>query len=170
MVRWPGMVKPGSVSNQLVYQADFFRTLADVLGMKLPDTTGEDSFSLMPLLKGEDKAIRENAVSASAQGIPALRSGSWKYIPAPGSGGWGKGGDLSQPVQLYNLAEDLAETKNLAAAMPDKVAEMKALLEKLITNGRSTPGATQQNDVDVRRYPATSSATPKKKRSKKAAN
>ncbi len=58
-----------------------------------------------------------------------------------------------QPVQLYNLAEDLGETKNLAAAMPEKVAEMQVLLENLITNGRSTPGEPQKNDVGVVRYP-----------------
>ena len=154
MVRWPGVVKPGSVCHQLVYQADLIRTFADVFSKQLPDTAGEDSFSLMPLLKGEDKPIRENAVSASIGGTPALRSGTWKYIPAPGSGGWGKGGDQSQPVQLYNLADDIGETKNLAAAMPDKVAGMKALLEKLITDGRSTPGALQKNDVEVVRYPS----------------
>jgi arylsulfatase A len=95
-------------------------------------------------------------VSASIGGTPALRSGTWKYIAAPGSGGWGKGGDQSQPVQLYNLADDLGETKNLAAAMPEKVGEMKVLLEKLITDGRSTPGAQQKNDVDVVRYPRAS--------------
>ncbi len=163
LVRWPGVVRPGSVCGQLVYQADFLRTFADLFGVKLPDTAGEDSFSLMPLLKGDDKPIRENAVSASIGGTPAVRSGSWKYIPAPGSGGWGKGGDQSQPVQLYNLADDLGETKNLAAAMPEKVAEMKALLEKLITDGRSTPGVAQKNDVEVKRYPANTAAAPKKK-------
>jgi arylsulfatase A len=153
IVRWPGKVKAGTVCNQLVYQADLIRTFADVFGVQLPDTAGEDSFSLMPLLKGEDKPIRQNAVSASINGIPSVRSGTWKYIPAAGSGGWGKGGDQSQPIQLYDLADDLGETKNLAATMPEKVAEMKALLEKLITNGRSTPGAQQKNDVDVVRYP-----------------
>jgi arylsulfatase A len=164
MVRWPGVVKPGSVCGQLVYQADLMRTFADVFSVKLPDNAGEDSFSLMPLLKGLDKPIRENAVSASIGGIPGVRSGSWKYIPAPGSGGWGSGGDQSKPVQLYNLADDIGETKNLAAAMPEKVAEMKALLEKLITDGRSTPGAVQKNDVEVVRYSGESTATPKKKR------
>jgi arylsulfatase A-like enzyme len=161
MVRWPGVVKAGSACSQLVYQADFMRTFAEVFGVKLPDNAGEDSFSLMPLLKGDDKPIRENAVSASSGGTPAVRSGSWKYIPAPGSGGWGTGGDQSQPVQLYNLTDDIGETKNLAAAMPEKVAEMKALLEHLITDGRSTPGAAQKNDVEVTRYPHTTA--PKKK-------
>ena len=100
-------------------------------------------------------------MSASIGGTPAVRSGSWKYIPAPGSGGWGTGGDQSQPVQLYNLADDLGEAKNLAATMPEKVAEMNALLERLITAGRSTPGAQQQNDVEVVRYPRAAAAKKK---------
>ena len=95
-----------------------------------------------------------------------MRSGSWKYIPAPGSGGWGKGGDQSQPVQLYKLTDDISESKNLAAAMPEKVTEMKALLEKLITDGRSTPGTLQKNDVEVVRYPKESTATRKKVKAK----
>jgi arylsulfatase A-like enzyme len=161
IVRWPGVVKAGSVCGQLVYQADFLRTFAEVWGTTLPDNAGEDSFSLMPLLKGGEKPSRATAVSASAGGVPAVRSGSWKYIPAPGSGGWGSGGDQSQPVQLYNLADDIGETKNLAATMPEKVAEMKALHEKLITDGRSTPGAKQANDVGVVRYPRE--VAPKKK-------
>jgi arylsulfatase A len=164
IVRWPGKVKAGTVCNQLVYQADLIRTFADVFDVKLPDTAGEDSFSLMPLLKGDDKPIRENAVSASINGVPSVRSGSWKYIPVPGSGGWGSGGDQSLPVQLYNLADDLGETKNLAAAVPEKIAEMKALLEKLITDGRSTPGALQKNDVEVVRYPRAEA--PKRKAKK----
>jgi arylsulfatase A-like enzyme len=101
----------------------------------------------------EDKPVRANAVSASIGGTPAVRSGLWKYIPAPGSGGWGKVGDDSQSVQLYNLADDLGESRNLAAAQPEKVNEMRLLLEQLITNGRSTPGEPQRNDVEVLRYP-----------------
>ena len=162
LVRWPGTVKPGSECHQLVYQADFLRTFADVFGVQLPDSAGEDSFSLLPLLQGEDKPIRENAVSASIGGTPAVRSGSWKYIPAPGSGGWGTGGDQSQPVQLYNLADDLSESKNLADAMPEKVAEMNALLEKLINDGRSSPGAQQKNDVEVIRFPRVTGGRTKK--------
>jgi arylsulfatase A-like enzyme len=166
IVRWPGKVKAGSVCDQLVQQSDLIATFAEVLGTRLPDNAGEDSVSLMPLLKGGDQPVRGNAVSASIGGVPALRHGSWKYIPAPGSGGWGKGGDQSQPVQLYNLADDLGETKNLAAAMPEKVTEMKALLEKLIVVGRSTPGEAQKNDVEVVRFPKA--VAPKAKATKKA--
>ena len=163
IVRWPGKVRAGSVCGQLAQQSDFLATFAELLGTRLPDNAGEDSVSLMPLLKGGDQPVRGNAVSASIGGVPALRSGNWKYIPAPGSGGWGKGGDPSQPVQLYDLADDLGETKNLAATMPEKVAEMKTLLEKLITHGRSTPGEPQKNDVEVKRFPAKPVAASKQK-------
>lgn len=68
-----------------------------------------------------------------------------------------------QRVQLYHLADDLGETRNLAAAMPEEVAEMKALLEKLITAGRNTSGGVQKKDVEVTRFPSDPSAPPKKK-------
>ncbi len=152
IVRWPGIVKPGTVCTQLVHQADLLATFAEILGQKLPDNAGEDSFSLLPLLKGEEKPVRETSVSCSSRGIPSLRIGHWKYIPAPGSGGWSKGGDQSQLLQLYDLASDIGESKNLAADEPKRITQMKELLETLITRGRSTPGVLQKNDVKVRRY------------------
>ncbi|MCA9048252.1 MAG: arylsulfatase [Planctomycetaceae bacterium] len=148
IVRWPGVTAPGSVCRQLVHQADIIRTAADVLGVDLPEDSAEDSFSLLPLLKGDEQPVRRHAVSASSGGVPAVRSDNWKYIAGPASGR-----DNTGPVQLYNLAEDLGETSNLAEAMPEKVAQMQSLLEELITNGRSTPGPRQPNDVPVRRFP-----------------
>lgn len=152
IVRWPGVVKADAVNEHLVHQADLMRTFADVIGAELPDNAGEDSFSLLPLLKGGKDPARKNAVSNSIRGVPAVRDGHWKYIAAPGSGGWGQGGDQTQPVQVYNLSEDLGETRNLASAMPEKLAEMKALYEKIISEGRSTPGGKQPNDTEVTRY------------------
>ena len=153
IVRWPGVVKAGSVNEQLVHQADLLATLADVLNAELPDDAGEDSFSLLPLLRGENRAIRKTSVSCSLRGIPGVRQGTWKYIAAPGSGGWGKGGDQSQPIQLYDLSNDIAESNNLATEHPARVAALQDVLETLITNGRSTPGAPQKNDVKVIRHP-----------------
>jgi arylsulfatase A-like enzyme len=151
IVRWPRVVQPGTVCDQLVLQADLMRTFAEILGVPLPDDAGEDSFSFLPLLRGENAPIRTHAVATSNTGLPGVRSGPWKYIagPEPAAGVAGQ----PQPVQLYNLAEDLAESKNLAGAMPGKVAELQALLEKLITEGRSTPGAPQKNDAEVVRHP-----------------
>jgi arylsulfatase A len=154
IVRWPGKVQPGSSCEQLVHQADLMATIADILEESLPDDAGEDSFSLVPLLRGSDKPVREHAISASISGLPGLRQGNWKYIAGAGSGGWTPGeGDL--PVQLYNLAADPGETQNLASQEPERVKQMEELLEKLISEGRSTPGPIQKNDVEVIRYPET---------------
>jgi arylsulfatase A-like enzyme len=163
VVRWPGVVKPGSVCRQLVHQADVIATLADVLGVKLPDNAGEDSFSLLPLLRGEDKPIRENAVSCAARGVAGLRKGPWKLI-------FERDPQAKTDARLYNLNDDLGETKNLAAEKPELVREMKALMTKLIADGRSTPGAVQKNDVEVKIHkggvqpPAKKAARAKAKR------
>jgi arylsulfatase A-like enzyme len=73
------VVKPG-VCDQLVHHADVMATLAEVVGHSLPANAGEDSFSLMPLLKGGERPIREYAISHASSGMPSLRKGSWKLI------------------------------------------------------------------------------------------
>lgn len=153
IVRWPGVVGSGTTCEHLVHQADLLATVAEILDFQLPADAGEDSFSLVPLLRGGDDATRETSVSCSIRGIPSLRLDHWKYIAAPGSGGWGKGGDQSQPIQLYDLSRDLGESNNLANAEPKRVAQMQQLLESLIVAGRSTDGPQQRNDVKVVRYP-----------------
>lgn len=162
VIRWPGVVKPGAVCHQLVHQADFLATLAEILGAKLPANAGEDSFSLLPLLAGADKPVRETAVSCAASGVPGVRLGSWKYIPEHSLGGRANTPLRTEPEQLYNLADDLAESKNLAAAHPERVVQMKAVLEELISNGRSTPGPKQPNDVPVIRFPRAASTNAKR--------
>ena len=140
IVRWPGKVAAGGVCRQLVHQADVFATLADVLEITPPENTGEDSFSLLPLLRGRDRPVRTHAVSCSSAGVPAIRDGNWKLI-------------LAKTPELFDLLEDPGETTNLADQHPERVTAMQALLEKLIVEGRSTPGPAQKNDVTVRRYP-----------------
>ena len=152
VVRWPGIVKAGSRHAGLVHQADLMATIADILDLPLPEDAGEDSFSLLPILTGKNRAIRNQAVSCSMSGLPGLRLDHWKFIPRGGSGGWSKGGEGDLP-QLYNLQEDLTESKNLARQNPARVLEMASLLEKLISDGRSNPGPRQKNDVQVKRYP-----------------
>ncbi len=160
IARWPGIVKPGSTCGQLVLQADFIATLADIFHVKLPDSAGEDSFSLLPLLKGGDQPVRDQAVNCSSNGLPGVRSGSWKLVLAADP-------MANTDVQLYNLADDLGETKNLAADQAARVAAMRALYEKLIASGRSTPGAVQKNDVQVKRFPQQADKSKAKAEAKK---
>ena len=152
IVRYPGVVAPASRSDQLVHQADLLATFAEILAADLPADAGEDSVSLLPLLRGDDQPVRRQAVSCGMRGLPAFRDGQWKLVLGAGSGGWSKGGDAAE-LQLYDLAADLGETTNLAAAQPDRVQAMLAAYQKMVAAGRSTPGPQQQNDVPVRPYP-----------------
>ncbi len=148
IVRWPGAVAPGAVCTQLVHQADIIRTCAALTGYQLPANAAEDSCSLLPLLRGKDRPVRTNAVSASMNGLSSLRRGGWKLIFGKGSGGWTKGSD-DQPGQLYNLAEDIAEQNNLYNEKSGIVKELTKLMKQLVEKGRSTPGPKQQNDVKI---------------------
>jgi hypothetical protein len=111
-------------------------------------------------LKGSDKPVRETSVNCASSGLPSVRQGPWKLIAGSGSGGWSKGKEATA-MQLYNLADDLGESKNLFNDQPERVQKMRELLEKTITDGRSTPGARQKNDQRVRRFGGTEQAEPK---------
>lgn len=146
IAQWPGIVAPGSVCDQLVQQTDLMATMADQLGVKLPDTACEDGVSLLPLLKGGTNPVRRHAVSTSVAGVPALRDGPWKIIFSKGN----KGNENDPyPGQLYKLTEDLGETNNLWDREPERVAELSKIMEHLVQQGRSTPGTPQANDVEV---------------------
>jgi arylsulfatase A-like enzyme len=154
--RWPAKVKPGSASAQAICLTDLMATCAELLGEALPPDAGEDSVSFLPALLGADKGpLREAVVHHSISGAFALRQGPWKLELCPGSGGWSEPRDpaaLSQglpPAQLYNLASEAAEQRNLAAEEPAVVERLTRLLERYVAEGRSTPGPAQTNDVQV---------------------
>ncbi|MFV1966595.1 MAG: arylsulfatase [Pirellulaceae bacterium] len=149
IVRWPGVVESGRVCDRLVHQADVMATVADIVKQPLPENAGEDSFSLLPLLEGQDHDVRETAISQSARGVLAVRRGPWKLIFGKGSGGWSQGEDAF-PAQLYHLKNDLAETTNLYEEHAETVAQLDELMRHLVNDGRSTPGPPQMNDVPVR--------------------
>jgi arylsulfatase A len=157
IARWDGQVKAGSISDDTVCLVDLFATCADIVGAEVADTAAEDSVSILPVLNGTTQGpIREAVVHHSINGSFAIRKGKWKLAFCPGSGGWthprpGKPAELKKLeahewVQLFDMQADPAETKNLSAQHPDKVKELTQLAEKTINDGRSTPGAKQQND------------------------
>lgn len=167
VVRWPGHVKAG-VSDALVGQIDFMATFAELTGAIVPTTQGEDSVSFLPVLKGEQPNIRRSIISQSINGSFAIRDGQWKLCLCAGSGGWsspkpGKEEAGLPAVQLYDLAKDPGEKTNLQADYPERVAAMRAELEKMITQGRSTPGEALKNDVPVQALKKSAAAKAKGK-------
>ena len=133
LVRWPGRVKPG-VSDAIVSQVDLPASLAILAGQKPDQKTMPDSRNVLPALLGESKTGREEVVLYAQDGGLALRSGNWKYIPPgnmrDGLGPWKKS-TIAEPGLLFDLSSDPGETKDLAAANPDKLQELAAALKKI---------------------------------------
>lgn len=154
IVRWPGKVKPGTTSAQMISLTDVMATIAAIIGVKLPDNAAEDSFNLLPALLGEDRTPIRPYLLVQAFGggrTLSIRRGPWKYLDHPGSGGNNYERDPAlkpfhipdpAPVALYNLDTDPGERKNLYAERPDIVTELKSLLEQSKASGRSAPRPT----------------------------
>ena len=141
---WPGHLPAGGVCRQLVCQTDLPATAAELAGVALPDDAAEDSFSLVPLLEGRlETRVRETFIGSSVTNRHAFRTGRWKLIEGPGSGGWSapdkKAPPEAPPAQLYDLEADPEERVNLYAREPRRVAEMRAGLEEIRRAGRSRP-------------------------------
>jgi arylsulfatase A len=162
IARWPGRVLPGAVCDQTISHTNLLATCAEILKAKLPTDAGEDSTSIVPLFGGETTEANTfpAVVHQAANGTLAIRRGKWKLIlGAPGPADNPAAGD-----QLFDLAGDLAESKNIAADQPALAAELAALLQKLIDNGRSTAGGTRNNDIAVPLRIAQPAAAAKKKK------
>ena len=139
LARWPGKIKAGSVCDDTICLNDIMATCAEIVGAKLPDNAGEDSVSILPDLLGTATGpVREATIHQAPNGHLAIRQGSWKLIFLNGG-----------TKELYNLQDDLGETKDRAASQQEVVARLTALMQHYIETGRSTPGTPQKNDVAV---------------------
>jgi len=150
VARWPKVITPGRVSAEVICHTNLMATCAEILSVKLPDNAGVDSFSILPVLRGEKDGEPSHPfiIHHSVSGRFAIRKGDWKFLACKGSGGWSKGDD-GKPSQLYNMAKDRKETNNLVDAQPEITAELTKLLESAVADGRTTPGAKLKNDVEV---------------------
>ena len=155
VVRWPGVVEPGGVSDALISQIDLMATIASVVGYDLPDTAAEDSYDMLPLLKGKvkDRAIRRSLVHNTQANHYAIRQDEWVLIDA-------KSGEVTKAPEwydqengyqenpydaaLFNIRQDIAERKNLMTEYPAKVAELRALLQRIRQQGHSAPRLSEK--------------------------
>jgi arylsulfatase A len=156
IARWPARVKAGTTCDDTICLTDLMATAADIVGGALLDNAGEDSVSILPALLGQaGRPMREATVHHSINGSFSIRQGKWKLEFCPGSGGWSapkpkQARQQNLPgIQLYDLSTDIAERTNVHDQHPDVVERLTKLLEKYIADGRSTPGAPQQNEGET---------------------
>ncbi|MCL2879891.1 MAG: arylsulfatase [Treponema sp.] len=156
LLQWPAMIQKGKRCSQTVCLSDLMATMADLLGIHLPEDAAEDSVSNLPLWKNPEHCpvIRQDTVHESINGSVSIRSGKWKLEMCPGSGGWswpkpGEEAPDSPGFQLYDLENDVGEKINVINEYPDIVPPMRKRLAEIIRTGRSTPGAAQPNEGEA---------------------
>ena len=111
---------------------DFMPTFANLAGFKVPGDRVIDGVDQTDLILGRsEKGSRETFFY-----VNAMRKGKWKYLKAKHCmHGYAKDTTRKEVEELYDLEADLGETTNLAGEYPDKVAELKELMER-IAQGR----------------------------------
>jgi arylsulfatase A-like enzyme len=144
IVRWPAKVKAGSRCLTPVIGIDFYPTLLEIAGANRPAGYTLDGQSIVPLLTGSDGFEREaiywhfpcylegyctplNDPYFRTRPVAAVRSGDWKLLEF----------FEDARLELYNLKDDIGETRNLAKDNPDKTAD----LLKLMRDWRKATGA-----------------------------
>ena len=153
LLSWPARVESGSTNNSTISLNDLFATCVDLLGAETPANSGEDSVSFLPALDNKPiPSTRRGFVHHSSLGFFSYRLGDWKLLLARDGGAksekeLAKNPSLPQ-AQLYNLADDPAETANLYETNPPKADELLAALKNDIQRGRSTDGPESSNDTD----------------------
>jgi arylsulfatase A len=161
IVRWPGRVPAGTVTDRQICLSDIPATVWDALGIAPPPATAEESISQLPVLQNPDApAVRSESMPLGIEGT-VLRSGDWVFMPRRGSSGkttaaqdrWtgihamGRthsdydASDNLKPdapeTQLYNLAQDISQTSNVVREHPELAAEFSARYEAIMKDYRT---------------------------------
>lgn len=131
LVRWPGQVPAGRVSDEPWAFWDFLPTAAELAGVKCPSDFKTDGFSLVAFLKGGAAPRREHFYWELHEPhfMQAARVGDWKIVR----------NRIGTPAELYDLKTDLQEKNDVATEHPDIVKNMEAVLQSARTDSPDWP-------------------------------
>jgi arylsulfatase A len=156
IVRWPGKVPAGTVSDQVICLSDLTATVGSLLGKTLPKGSAEDSFDVTRAFTEAKPGapVRDHVILQAADATYAIRAGDWKMIERSGAPQFDSvrnkkkaekaaKKNRSGPAadELYNLKEDGAEEKDVFAANSERAAQMKKILLEARAQGFTRPGA-----------------------------
>jgi arylsulfatase A-like enzyme len=138
-IRWPGQLEPGRRVDRIAACFDLAPTLLELCATKKPDGVKFDGVSLAPMLRGQSAVWPERTLffqwhrgdAPERYRAFAARSQNWKLVQPLGSGGqW----DGKTSFKLYDMEHDPRETHDLAGAMPEQVAKLKAAYDAWFTD------------------------------------
>jgi arylsulfatase A-like enzyme len=126
MMSWPGHIKPGTVYHNPVSLLDVLPTSVAVAGGKLPSDRAYDGVDLMPYLAGRKAGMPHETLTWQAEPLAAIRHGEWKLWETEGQ----DTGVYGNYKLLFNLKDDLNESKNLSKQDPDQLNQLEDLLHQ----------------------------------------
>ena len=121
IARWPGKIKPATESDTMICLTDMMATFAAITDYKLSSEMGEDSFNAFDVLLGKTEPIRDSIIHHDFSGNFAIRKGPWKLVGS----------------KLFNIKQDIKESRDLAKENPQIVTELKKLLAQQRKNNRT---------------------------------
>lgn len=125
LARWPGKIKPGTISNHVSAHWDMLPTFCDLASIQSPPDT--DGLSILPTLIGDQKKQRLHEYLYwefyERGGKRSVRFGDWKAVQK------NLNKNLNSPVELYFLPDDTAEANNVAAANPKQIEKAKSFFK-----------------------------------------
>lgn len=145
IIRWPGKVSAGKKSEAVFSTLDFMPTFATLAGFKIPADRIIDGVDQAALLTGKNpKGARDvfyyEHMDWRRNKINGVRKGRWKYLRADHLvASYANDDSIDKTEQLYDLDSDIGEKKNLAKKHPEKVKELKKMLEEYIKSHHSRP-------------------------------
>jgi arylsulfatase A len=129
IVRWPGRIRPGSTSCHVTASQDVMPTLAAITGVRAP---GEiDGISFLPALLGREGQAGHGSLywEYRSRHVQAVRMDDWKGLYFI----------RKDRFELYNLAEDIGEKRNLAGSRPDVTAAIREIMKTSRTESKEFP-------------------------------
>lgn len=127
IAKWPNKIAASQVSDHLICLTDMMASFAAIIGYDMSEDMGEDSFNVLPVILGDDQEIRESIIHQDYGGNLSIRQGDFKLIDD----------------RLYSFSKGINEEVDVAGVYPEKVLELKNLLEKQVENHRTRPHAEQ---------------------------
>ena len=143
VISWPNKIQRAQENANLVCLSDLFETFAELVNDTLQINEGQDSYSFLSKLTQHDAGqVRASLVlSGGGSGAMVAITEDWKYIEAAEEGRWGETyypeGPSNFDFQLYNLKNDAGEQRNVIHEFPEKVNELKGLIDKVSREGKS---------------------------------
>ena len=125
IIKWPGVIEAGRITDHISAFWDFLPTFAEIIGQEVPENL--DGISFLPTLRGGLGQKQHDYLYwefVELGGRQAIRKGDWKAVR------YGVKNNPEAPIEIYNLKADPSENQNIASDHPDLVMEMEKLFQE----------------------------------------